>query len=371
VSKSLPASLPASAHNMAGGGGSDDGTSKPLWLQVLALSAFVTFNIGLNEFNSWALKEGQWPNFHFTWFYTMFHMLVSAFAAYLLQCLVVKPKLGPPTFAQFWEYKLVVIPMGLCTFLMNGLNNASLSLVSLFLNQAIKATMPAPTMLFSFLLAKKTYTPIKIAVVLLLCVGSVFSVWYKISSDSSGSQISGVVMVFTGLLAASIKPVIVMMLMDGLVGDSLPKLEPTVVLVYDCCIAFVCMLTTWACMDERQASIEYLADSSTTGIGILIIAIGSAMAFCFNLSNFYFIKLTSALTATVGGSGVKILLIVVSAVQAGVDDLISWCGVSLVVITLVSYSYLNLPKPKPPPEADAEKGAAAPKPGEATPLVKP
>lgn len=83
---------------------------------------------------------------------------------------------------------------------------------------------------------------------------------------------------------------------------------------------------------------------------------------------------TTALTATVGSSGVKVLLIVVSAVQAGVNDPVSWFGVATVVVTLCAYSYLTLhDKPKPPPadtggiEAATTAGAKT----EQTPLIKP
>ena len=317
---------------------------KAAWKQVLAITFFVIFNIGLNEFNSWALTKGQWPGFHFTWFYTMFHMLVSAGAAYLLQWLVIKPKLGGPTFQQAWDYKLLIIPMGICSYMMNGLNNASLSLVSLFLNQAIKATMPMPTMFFSFLFAGKSYSAPMVFVVFCLCVGSILSVWYKVANDVDDrtSQLVGVLMCVVGLAAASIKPVLVMMLTDGLLSDKLPRLEPTVVLYYDCVLAFTCMLITWASLDERQESLAYLSDPETRGIGIVIIALGSVLAFLFNMSNFYFIKLTTALTSTVGGSGVKVLLILASAVQAGVNDTVSWCGVVTVVFAIIGYSYLNL-----------------------------
>ena len=83
---------------------------------------------------------------------------------------------------------------------------------------------------------------------------------------------------------------------------------------------------------------------------------------------------SGALTATVGSSGVKVLLIVVSAVQAGVNDPVSWFGVATVVVTLCAYSYLTLhEKPKPPPadtggiEAATTAGAKT----EQTPLIKP
>ena len=48
---------------------------------------------------------------------------------------------------------------------------------------------------------------------------------------------------------------------------------------------------------EREASAAYLSNPSTTGIGIVIIATGASMAFCFNLAVYYFIAYTSALCA--------------------------------------------------------------------------
>ncbi len=367
------------------GGASTD--EKPLHLQVLALVVFATFNIGLNEFNQWALKKDQWPGFHFPFFYTMFHMLVSALAAYLLQWLVVKPALGPPTFRQLWAYKLGIVPMGICSFLTNGLNNASLTLVSLFLNQAIKACMPMPTMLFSFVCAGKRYSLLKVLVVLAICTGSVMAVWYKVGSGGS-TQVTGVIICVCGALACALRPVLAMLLMDGL-GGGLPKLEPTVVMAYDTSIAFTCMLITWLCMEERAESITYLSDPATTGVGILIVVAGSAMAFVFNLSNFYFIKLTSALTTAIGGSGIKILLIIISAIQAGVNDPVSWSGVAIVVLSLIWYTYLSVSgsgpadKAQPPPQPSAAPTTGAPGTGapdpergaprstERTPLVRP
>jgi hypothetical protein len=92
------------------------------------------------------------------------------------------------------------------------------------------------------------------------------------------------------------------------------------------------------------------------------------MAFAFNLSNFYFITLTTALTAAVGSSGVKVLLILVSAVQAGVTDPVSWCGIGTVIISLCVYTYLTLENRKPPApdKEDTDKRVM-----ETTPLVKP
>jgi drug/metabolite transporter (DMT)-like permease len=295
-------------------------------------------------------------------------MIVSVSASFLLQWLVIKPKLGGPTFQQLWDYKQLLIPMGICTFLTSGLNNESLSRMPLFLDRAINATKPMPTMLFSFLFAKKTYSAFLMFVVFFLCLGSVLSVSFSFAHNQGGSEIAGVVMCVVGMLAASIKPVLVMMLTSGLQGD-ITKLEPTVVLVYDSGIAFTLMLITWLCLDERQESIAYLSDPDTRAIGIIIIATGSTMAFAFNLSNFYVITLTTALTAAVGGSGVcGVLLILVSAVQAGLTDPVSWCGIGTVIISLCVYTYLTLENRKPPApdKEDTDKRVM-----ETTPLVKP
>ena len=89
--------------------------------------------------------------------------------------------------------------------------------------------------------------------------------------------------------------------------DELPKLHPTVVLFYDTGLSFCIMFVYWVCSYERANSVSYMG--SHAGMGLLIIAIGSSMAFIFNLANYYFVRLTSALTSGIGANAVKILLL--------------------------------------------------------------
>jgi len=342
---------------------------------TLALFAFCITNIGLNEFNQWALKKNQWPGFEFPFFYTMFHMVTSALSSYLLAACVVKPALGSPSFAQLWEYKFGLLPLGILTFFSASLSNAGLTNVSLFVAQAIKATLPLPTVFFSWAFAGKSTPLIKLAVISCVCVGSVLAVWSNFSSSSASSDsIVGIIMVLISVLAAAMRPVIAMILMSK--DSSRPQLEPTVVLVYDCGIAFVCMLITWLCkQDERERSIAYLADPSTRAIGWMIVAVGSITAFVFNLSCYYFVKLTSAVTVSLGGAGVKITLIIASAFQAGLHDPVSWTGVGIVIASLIAYSYLSMredPKPTPPTQHEDPEKASSRAATERTPLnVKP
>ena len=98
---------------------------------VLAFVVFATFNIGLVEFNSAALRDDQYPGFHFPIFYTMFHMLVSSLAALLIMATIAPPSTGFPSFGQLYEYLDGLALIAACTTLNVGLNNISLTIVSL------------------------------------------------------------------------------------------------------------------------------------------------------------------------------------------------------------------------------------------------
>lgn len=126
------------------------------------------------------------------------------------------------------------------------------------------------------------------------------------------------------------------------------------------------MLVYWVCSNERAASIDYLVNGAntklvnpalegynTTIVGLAIMIAGSLTAFFFNLSTYYFVSYTSALTSTIGANLVKVILIVAAAIEAGVHDIVSWSGVALVVSSIGLYVYLSY---KPPPSA-AEREA--------------
>ena len=335
-----------------GGAGGDGAKNVPWQKQLLAVAAFASTNIGLNVFNSWALHKGKWPDFEFPVFYTMWHMIVTSLAALLLLAFVNPAPTGMPSRAQFWEYKDGLIPIAICTTLNTGLNNLSLTMVSLFVNQVIKATAPLPTAFFSFVLAGKTYSqPILLAVATIVMGSILANVHSMTSSSSSDNSLLGVVICATSLLANALKPVLSMKLMSTSTVER-PKLAPTVVLFYDSALSFVFMLVYWLLSPEREAPVSYLANPATTFVGVGIVLCGASMAFTFNLAVYYFVLYTSALTCTVGANGIKILLITAGAISAGVTDALSWCGILLVTLAMAVYAYLNFTesqRPKAPP----------------------
>jgi hypothetical protein len=85
------------------------------------------------------------------------------------------------------------------------------------------------------------------------------------------------------------------------------------------------------------------------------------MAFMYNLATYYYVNLTSAVTATIGANAVKITLIIVAAMQDNdVQDVYTWAGVALVIISIAAYAYLTI-----------EIAAAAGAPDEDASLEKP
>ena len=120
---------------------------------------------------------------------------------------------------------------------------------------------------------------------------------------------------------------------------------------------------------ERAQSIAYLGDPETHGIGFAIIAAGASMAFVFNLSTYWFIRVTSAVTSSIGSNGIKIIIILASAASphSGVGDPSSISGIVLVILSIGAYAFFAYR------DAQAAKAAAAKEPllpSESTPLKK-
>jgi len=296
-------------------------------------------------------------------FYTMWHMVASVLGCCVIMCFK-RPETGWPSCSQFGKYMFQLIPISICTTANIACNNASLTMVSLFLNQVIKATGPLPTMIFSFLMERKTYGLGMILATLLIVAGTILAVPLGGSGTTSGA---GVIIVIVSTLAASLKPVIMSLVMKG--TPERPKLPATVVLFYDVFLSFFFMLIYWLASPERVAAISYLQTNGGLAVGLILA--GATMAFLFNLSNYVFVQVTSALTTTVVANGVKILNIVISAIQSHVSAVQNWCGVALTVVSLIIYAYFSYTsKSKPPAKLSlpfiADKGA--PGKTEATPL---
>ena len=308
------------------------GVTLALWQKrVLAFSLFAVTNVGLNEFNPWALKFGQFPGFSFPALYGMFHMLFSASAAMIVMLCFSRPEAGLPSFAQLWMYIDGLAILGLCNALNVTLNNLSLTLVSLFVNMVVKSAQPLPTVVFEYLLVGRRFTIPVVASVVCVSIGAAMAPYFQITQAKSGAEsehsLLGLGAVIVAMLASALKPVVCFVMMSG--TSTRPKLAPMAVLFYDTSLSFCFMFVYWLISYERYASILYLTGTpqdapyldgySSTLIGCAVILGGSTLAFIFQLSNYYVVLLYGALGATIGSLGLKISIICAAAVQAGVQ----------------------------------------------------
>mmetsp|Transcript_26168 Transcript_26168/g.64860 ORF Transcript_26168/g.64860 Transcript_26168/m.64860 type:complete len:366 (-) Transcript_26168:136-1233(-) len=342
---------------------------RTLTIQLVSLTGFVSLNIGLNFYNSWALKkDGPGPHFDFPVFYTMTHMVATVIGACVIMSFR-RPATGWPSPSQFVGYSWGLLLIAACSTVNLLCNNISLTLISLFLNQVIKATGPLPTMIFSFLLEQKTYSLMAVVSCVLIVVGTILSI--PLSGKGPSTSVVGVVVVIISTFAASLKPVIMSLVFKGL--KEKPRLEPTVVLFYDAFISFWLMLFYWLLSWERAATVEYIGQHPASSAGI--VAGGASMAFVFNLSCYFFIMYTSALTSTVASNGTKVVNIVISAlIASALHDPRNICGVVLVCISIMAYAYAGHLAKKNPPKPlnfsflskDMESGAKV---SEKTPLA--
>jgi len=343
------------------------------WMGMVALAfaANGACNVGLNLYNAWALHDSKdGPSLTFPIFYTTFHPIAGALGTTLILC-IKPPVQGFPSFAQFWQYKMMLIPIGVCSALNVGLNNVSLRLISLFLNQVIKSTGPFPTMVLAFLIMGTTYTRFTMTTVAFLVGGTILALPMK---GSATTEVVGILLVIVATCAQALKPV----LMKSVFG----KLSPMAVMFYDTSVSACCMLIYWLLSYERTDSIAYIGKQP--GLAIGVISGGASMAFVFGVSSYFIIHLTSPLTANVFGNTLKVGLIVFSAfTTTRITAVHNWIGIGTVCLSVGAYVYSgqlakqNPPKPLAAPPLgtvfaatkDAESVKSVP-PSEATLLHK-
>ena len=108
-------------------------------------------------------------------------------------------------------------------------------------------------------------------------------------------------------VASASKPVLALLLMKG--AATLPPLS---VLWYDSFFSFMVMIVIWSASGERSASIAYMQEHKSTGLVVLLV--GSTVAFLYNLSTFYLTFFTSGLTINIIANTKQVVMIVFAAI---------------------------------------------------------
>ena len=351
---------------------------------------YVSLNAFLNYFNNWVLSpEPKGLGFSMPIFYSTWHMVASSIGCAIILRLRGLP---PPSLEELKSCWKGVLPLALCTSVNIACNNASLALVSLFVNQVIKGTTPLITVPASMVLEKKRYPWYVIASVVVLVSGAVLSLDWSGGGDTP-NQLLGIMLIVIAAFATALKPVWAAVMMTG---ES--KMSPVRLVFYDTLLSLPIMIAaTLIFPGETARAVTYLR--AKPGTAAFVICLGSLAAFSYNLSICappaprparaaaarsasrpltaapprrraadFFTKMASALTLAVVGQACKIALMASAAIVAHVTNPLQWTGVGVVCLGVIVYSYsLRLMKQKQAEIAAAAPGAAdAPK--ETTPL---
>jgi drug/metabolite transporter (DMT)-like permease len=120
---------------------------------ISTFTTWLALNIALNYYNKWVLSE---TNFRFPFLLTTVNKTVGLFIAVSL--LMLRKGLPKPQELAGQFKRPLVHVQGVFTALNIGSNNWSLMLITLTLNQVLKATVPLPTALLSVLMEGKSYS---------------------------------------------------------------------------------------------------------------------------------------------------------------------------------------------------------------------
>ena len=159
----------------------------------------------------------------------------------------------PPSLEELKSCWKGVLPLALCTSVNIACNNASLALVSLFVNQVIKGTTPLITVPASMVLEKKRYPWYVIASVVVLVGGAVLSLDWSGGGDTP-NQLLGIMLIVIAAFATAIKPVCAAVMMSG---ES--KMSPVRLVFYDTLLSLPIMIAaTLIFPGETARAVTYL-----------------------------------------------------------------------------------------------------------------
>ena len=273
---------------------------------IVVFIAWITLNISLNYYNKFLLSK---TGFKFPLFLTLCNKTAGLVVAMVvMSCSKSLPNITELG-AQF--RRPIVHLQGIATALSIGLNNWSLLLITLSLNQVIKSTVPLPTALLSVLVEGKSFGWQLWASMLVLVLGCCLAVYGAFGTE----PLIGVVVCVGSLLATASWTVLsAYLLQQGekpldaitILFVSGPTCVATM-LVFFCSIELK-QLAEWSQSDD-QDTLGSLPPGQVIAFGILISA---SMGVMYDIVHNQFVKLTSSLTVVMVADLKLVLVILLS-----------------------------------------------------------
>lgn len=270
----------------------------------------------------------QFSGFTFPTTVSLFHMISSS----VFSRITIKVSKTPVRVLKDRREHITMFLFSLlfCSNILSG--NIGLRYVPVSLVQCVRSTIPGVTMLLSFFILEKRYTINHILTVFLVVIGVLIATATTVEFHPIGFA-------FTILVCflSSLKSV---MTNKFLVSKGL-KLHPFDLLNRMSTYSIIHLGLTSLCTGEFINAVNWFADNATPKF-LFVLAINAFMAFFLNVCNFFFTKLTSALTVTIVGNVKHVITIILSIVIfRNKVSLLNALGITTTVIGAALYSVIE------------------------------
>ncbi|KMZ75621.1 putative sugar phosphate/phosphate translocator [Zostera marina] len=298
---------------------SSNGRFFTVWLVM----SWYSSNIGVLLLNKYLLSN---YGFKYPIFLTMCHMTAcSVFSYVAVAVMKITPMQTVSSRIQF--YKIATLSFVFCGSVVSG--NVSLRYLPVSFNQAIGATTPFFTAMFSYIMTVRRESWITY-VTLIPVVTGVFIA----SGGEPSFHLFGFIMCISATAARALKSVVqgILLSSDG------EKLDSMNLLLYMSPIAVVILLPTTIIMERNVIGLMMELTNKDIKL-IFYLLFNSSLAYFVNLTNFLVTKHTSALTLQVLGNAKGAVAVVVSILLfRNPVSLVGMLGYSLTVIGVILYS---------------------------------
>lgn len=331
---------------------------------ISTFGGWLALNIGLNYYNKWVLSA---TNFRFPFLLTTVNKVVGLFiAVFLMLC---RKGLPNPTELCSNFLRPIVHVQGIATALNIGLNNWSLMIITLTLNQVLKATVPLPTALLSVVFEGKSFSWQLYGSMLVLVAGCVLA-----SMGAMGEEpIEGVLICLGSILATAAWTVSSAVLLQS----GAKPLDAVSLLFVSGPTCIATLLTFFFFLEmPRLAGFTPSPDHPIPAPHMIVLYLGIAAftASVYDIVHNHFVKLTSSMNMAIMGNSKLALLIVLSMVTLEREPtILRVVGVIVSFLGVVWYSVFKLydkPKAKTADASSDDKSAPLNKPTEGAPLIK-
>jgi len=307
----------------SGGGGGVGANSAAMELNSVAIIAiWYGANIGVLLLNKYLLSV---YGFKYPVFLTLCHMVSCTCCAYATAALQIVNRQYVRSQKQMGKIALLAVVF--CASVVGG--NISLRFIPVSFNQAIGATTPLFTALFSALLLSQRETTETYLTLVPVVVGIVLA-----SGSEPLFNLTGFIACFSATGARALKTVLqgILLSSDG------EKLDSMNLLLYMSPVAVLALLPATFFLEPKALDKATELAQDNPGFVVLLL-INSLIAFLVNLSNFLVTKTTSPLTLQVLGNAKGAVAVVVSVLLfRNPVTMNGMVGYTITVLGVIGYS---------------------------------